>query len=124
MDYFMQSQEKTFSSQMKDAVKLGPCIDEDNLIIDEVTLSEGLFHFACIGWKVIFALVPPPSMGGGVPAFFVALAFIGIVTMFVGEVATRCSVFDNKLCEFLVLKVVCHLFSSTSCSELATTVFG
>lgn len=27
-------------------------------------------------------------MGGGVPAFFVALAFIGIVTMFVGEVAT------------------------------------
>ena len=27
-------------------------------------------------------------MGGGVPAFFIALAFIGIVTMFVGEVAT------------------------------------
>ena len=88
MDYFMQTQEKTFSSQMKDAVKLGPCIDEDNLIVDEVTLSEGLFHFACIGWKVIFALVPPTDMGGGVPAFFVALAFIGIVTMFVGEVAT------------------------------------
>jgi solute carrier family 8 (sodium/calcium exchanger) len=88
MDYFMQSQEKTWSSQMKDAVKLGPCIDEDNLIVDEVTLSEGLFHFACIGWKVIFALIPPCSMGGGLPAFFVALAFIGVVTMLVGEVAT------------------------------------
>ena len=73
---------------MKDAIKLGPCIDEDNLIIDEVTLSEGLFHFACIGWKVIFALVPPVHMGGGAPAFGIALAFIGIVTMLVGEVAT------------------------------------
>jgi solute carrier family 8 (sodium/calcium exchanger) len=73
---------------LKDAIKLGPCIDEDNLIIDEVTLSEGLFHFLCIGWKVVFALVPPVSMGGGVPAFAVALAFIGIVTMLVGEVAT------------------------------------
>jgi solute carrier family 8 (sodium/calcium exchanger) len=73
---------------MKDAVKLGPCIDEDNLIIDEVTLGEGLFHFACIGWKVIFALVPPVDMGGGIPAFAVALSFIGIVTMLVGEVAT------------------------------------
>ena len=73
---------------MKDAVKLGPCIDEDNLIIDDVTLGEALFHFACIGWKVIFALVPPADMGGGAPAFAVALCFIGIVTMLVGEVAT------------------------------------
>ena len=82
------TQEKTFSSQMKDAIKLGPCIDEDNLIIDEVTLSEGLFHYACIGWKVVFALVPPVHKGKGVPAFGIALAFIGIVTMLVGEVAT------------------------------------
>lgn len=69
-------------------MKLGPCIDEDNLIVDEVTLGEALFHFACIGWKVAFALVPPCDLGGGVPAFFVALAFIGLVTMLVGEVAT------------------------------------
>jgi solute carrier family 8 (sodium/calcium exchanger) len=73
---------------MKDAVKLGPCIDEDNLIIDDVTLGEALFHFACIGWKVIFALIPPADMAGGAPAFAVALAFIGVVTMLVGEVAT------------------------------------
>ena len=45
-------------------------------------------HFATIGWKVIFALVPPPNMGGGIPAFVVALSFIGIVTAVVGEVAT------------------------------------
>jgi solute carrier family 8 (sodium/calcium exchanger) len=88
MDYYMHSQEKTWATQLKDAVKLGPCIDEDNLIVEEVTLSEALFHFACIGWKVIFALVPPTEYGAGAPAFFVALAFIGVVTMLVGEVAT------------------------------------
>lgn len=88
MDYYMHSQEKTWATQLKDAVKLGPCIDEDNLIVEEVTLSEALFHFACIGWKVIFALVPPTEYGAGAPALFVALAFIGVVTMLVGEVAT------------------------------------
>ena len=49
---------------------------------------EGLLHFACIGWKVLFALVPPAKMGGGIPAFCIALAFIGMVTAVVGEVAT------------------------------------
>ena len=32
--------------------------------------------------------MPPCHIGGGAPAFAVALAFIGIVTMLVGEVAT------------------------------------
>jgi solute carrier family 8 (sodium/calcium exchanger) len=58
------------------------------MIIEEVTLSEALFHFTCIFWKVIFAAVPPVHIGGGAPAFSVALAYIGIVTMLVGEVAT------------------------------------
>ena len=67
---------------------LGPSIDEDNLIVDEVSLGEGLFHFGCIGWKLLFATVPPSNMGGGWPAFFVALAYIGVITTIVGEVAT------------------------------------
>ena len=67
---------------------LGPSIDEDNLIVDNVTLSEALFHFACIGWKVVFAIVPPNKTWGGWAAFIVALAMIGIVTAIVGEVAT------------------------------------
>jgi solute carrier family 8 (sodium/calcium exchanger) len=51
-------------------------------------LFEALFHFVCIGWKVLFAFIPPSNYGKGLPAFMVALAFIGIITMFVGEVAT------------------------------------
>lgn len=36
----------------------------------------------------MFAIVPPASTWGGGPCFFVSLAFIGIVTYIVGEVAT------------------------------------
>ncbi len=58
------------------------------MIIEQVTLSEGLLHFVTIGWKVLFALVPPAHWGGGWPAFGIALSFIGGVTAIVGEVAS------------------------------------
>lgn len=57
------------------------------MIVDDVTLSEALAHFLSVIWKVIFACVPPASWGGGYPAFCIALTFIGLVTMIVGEVA-------------------------------------
>lgn len=66
---------------------LGPQIDDENLIIDDVTLSEGIAHFATVFWKVLFACVPPVQWGGGYPAFCIALTFIGGVTAIVGDVA-------------------------------------
>ena len=45
-------------------------------------------HFATIGWKLLFAFIPPVEWGGGWPAFFVALTFIGTITAVVAEVAT------------------------------------
>jgi solute carrier family 8 (sodium/calcium exchanger) len=48
---------------------------------------EAFMHFAAIGWKVLFALVPPKRHGGGWVAFGIALSFIGIVTAVVGEAA-------------------------------------
>jgi solute carrier family 8 (sodium/calcium exchanger) len=47
-----------------------------------------MFHFATIGWKVLFATIPPSHWFKGTLAFGVALSYIGLVTMFVGEVAT------------------------------------
>ena len=48
---------------------------------------EAILHFFSIGWKVLFALCPPPHKGGGVPCFIAAICFIGILTAIVGEVA-------------------------------------
>lgn len=45
-------------------------------------------HFAAIGWKVFFALIPPARFMHGWVAFVVALFMIGFVTAIVGEVAT------------------------------------
>lgn len=38
--------------------------------------------------QVIFAATPPPEYKSGGPCFCVAILFIGVVTYFVGEVAT------------------------------------
>lgn len=67
---------------------LGPVIDEDDHELTEVDWYEAACHFIMIGWKVLFACVPPASMYGGGPCFFISLAFIGGVTFVVGEVAT------------------------------------
>ena len=64
---------------------LGPQIDEDNIITLKVSLGDALFHFGLIGWKLLFAIVPPVKWGGGFPAFIVALGMIGIITGVVGN---------------------------------------
>ena len=72
--------------QFKLACMLSPQVDE-NGVIDDITTIEALTHFAAIGWKVLFALVPPAHYWKGWPAFFVSLFFIGAVTAIVGEFA-------------------------------------
>lgn len=68
---------------------LCPQVDEDDLIVSDVSMGEALTHFATMGWKILFAAIPPGEWGGGWPAFFVALAFIGGITAVVAEVATN-----------------------------------
>lgn len=56
--------------------------------MDDVTFGEAINHFLTINWKVLFAIIPPSKMGGGWPAFVIALSMIGLVTYVVGEVAS------------------------------------
>ena len=67
---------------------LGPVIDEEDHELTEVDGFEAALHFMQIGWKVLFAICPSPSYGAGGPCFFMSLAYIGLVTYIVGEVAT------------------------------------
>ena len=66
---------------------LGPQIDEDNLVLEDVEPFDAFGHFLTIFWKVAFATVPPIGVWGGKAAFGVALAYIGLVTAVVGEIA-------------------------------------
>lgn len=83
----IQNEEQiTWAQQFKNATMLHPAKNEDGEI-EDITAMEGILHFFSIGWKVLFALCPPPHKGGGVPCFIAAICFIGILTAIVGEVA-------------------------------------
>lgn len=88
IEFFCKTKNPTWGSQFIQATMLSPTLDEDNLIVDEPTLFDALMHFAQIGWKLVFAIIPPCDWGGGKPAFIVALIFIGLITAIVSEVAT------------------------------------
>ena len=87
VEYFLEQKDITWGQQFIRAVTLSPTISEDNMVTEPVTLGDALSHFVSITWKVLFACVPPSRYCGGYFAFFVALVFIGVVTMIVGDVA-------------------------------------
>ena len=66
---------------------LHPTKGEDGEI-EDIEAMDGVFHFLTIGWKLFFAFIPPAHYGGGLPTFFISLAFIGLVVVVVGEFAT------------------------------------
>jgi len=67
---------------------LGPSINEEDMILDDVTFGEAMSHFLAIGWKALFSLCPPPTYAGGKACFVISLSFIGLVTAIVGEIAS------------------------------------
>ena len=81
-----QEEEQTWGSQFITACKLHPIKNEDGEI-EDISFMEGFLHFVCIGWKLLFAFIPPPHFHGGWSCFYMALVFIGVVTFVVGEFA-------------------------------------
>ena len=79
--------EESFYQQFRDAVTLESSVDDEGNSVDPEVIDI-MLHYFTITWKVLFALVPPPSYGGGWPCFCVSLAFIGGVTAIVEQVAT------------------------------------
>lgn len=78
----MRVDSSTWAQQLKDAMNVNGGDYENATTLDYV------MHFLTFGFKMIFALVPPPSIGGGWPCFAVALLMIGILTAIVGDLAT------------------------------------
>lgn len=87
IDLVLANRNPTWSQQFKNAIMLGPTINEDDMI-DDVGCGEAVTHMLTMPWKVLFALVPPNHHCGGWAAFGVALALIGVITGIVGELAT------------------------------------
>lgn len=87
LEFYLSQKDPTWGQQFKNAVMLGPQIDEDNLVLEDVEPFDALSHFLTIFWKAAFATVPPIGVGAGKAAFIVSLTYIGVVTAVVGEFA-------------------------------------
>jgi len=61
--------------------------DGDVDSVRNATPLDWTVHFIALPWKVFFALVPPPSYMRGWLCFCIALAFIGVVTAIIGDLA-------------------------------------
>lgn len=62
--------------------------------------SDYFLHFISFYWKVIHATIPPTDIAGGWATFCVSLMFIGVITMFVGDMAKMfgcCIGVDDKI---------------------------
>jgi len=81
-----KEQNLSWGQQFKHACLLSPQVDE-NGVIDDITGWEAAIHFLSIGWKVLFACIPPARYWKGWPSFVLSLVFIGLVTAIVGEFA-------------------------------------
>lgn len=71
----------TWSEQFHDAMNMGG--DDDS----EPEWGDYLLHFCSFYWKVLHAIIPPTEYYGGWATFVISLAFIGGITVFVGDIA-------------------------------------
>jgi len=71
-----------WQEQFVDAIK--PSVEEGETAGTGAWVAHSISAF----WKVLFATVPPPMLGGGWPAFYVSLGYIGAMTIFVSDLAS------------------------------------
>ncbi|XP_059478036.1 sodium/calcium exchanger 2-like isoform X2 [Neocloeon triangulifer] len=78
----MRTHQDTWANQIRDAMNV------NGGDLANATNVDYLMHFLTFGWKIIFSLIPPPSLLGGWPCFFFSLAMIGVITAVVGDLAS------------------------------------
>merc|ERR1712106_1110724 len=54
-----------------------------------------IMHFLTLPWKLIFAFIPPTGIYNGYPTFVISIAFIGLCTAVIGDVAGHLGCFIN-----------------------------
>lgn len=80
----------SWREQFKDALTVGGSEDDDDSE-EPAPPSYGdyMMHFLTVFWKLLFAIVPPTDIWGGWACFTVSIIFIGILTAFIGDIASH-----------------------------------
>jgi len=72
---------ETWAQQFKDAMVV------NGGDVENASTGDYVMHLITFGFKLIFAVIPPPGLLGGWPCFFVSLAMIGLIVIIVGDLA-------------------------------------
>lgn len=79
-----EASENAWKAQFVEALYCNGSADEQA----EAGFFDWVLHILSLPFKLIYALVPPPLLMGGWACFIVSLAFIGVTTMLIGEIAS------------------------------------
>eukprot|EP00286_Rhodomonas_abbreviata_P022860 CAMPEP_0181315752 /NCGR_PEP_ID=MMETSP1101-20121128/15540_1 /TAXON_ID=46948 /ORGANISM="Rhodomonas abbreviata, Strain Caron Lab Isolate" /LENGTH=875 /DNA_ID=CAMNT_0023422975 /DNA_START=315 /DNA_END=2942 /DNA_ORIENTATION=+ len=76
-------EEASWADQFRQALSVGGGED-----VGEASFMDLFMHYLSITWKLLAAIIPPPSMAGGWATFWVALCLIGVVTALINDLAS------------------------------------
>ncbi|KAI0228381.1 Sodium/calcium exchanger 3 [Lamellibrachia satsuma] len=68
-------------------IQVSNALNVNGANLDTATTMDYIMHVLTFGWKLIFAMIPPPTIWGGWLAFIVALIMIGLLTAIIGDLA-------------------------------------
>ncbi|XP_059385630.1 sodium/calcium exchanger 1-like isoform X2 [Carassius carassius] len=81
----------SWRDQFVEAITVSSGDDDDNECGEEKMPScfDYFMHFLTVFWKVLFAFVPPTDYWNGWACFIVSIVVIGILTAFIGDLASH-----------------------------------
>ncbi|CAN7942798.1 unnamed protein product [Ixodes pacificus] len=85
----------SWKEQFKEALTVVADEDEEgaedgqDVVVKMPSCSDYVMHFFTIFWKVLFAFVPPTDYWGGWACFVTSILLIGVLTAFVGDLASH-----------------------------------
>jgi len=75
---------ENWRQQFHEAIFVGGSLEEQR----EATVLEWTCHVLILPWKLLCACVPPTNLAGGYATFCASLILIGLMTAFIGDLAT------------------------------------
>lgn len=71
----------SWGGQFTEALEIG-CEDGET-----PSTGDYVMHYITVPWKLVFAIIPPTTYGGGWVCFFAALVMVGVTTIIIGDIA-------------------------------------
>ena len=80
----------SWREQFVDALTVSGSTDEEgDSEPSQPSYGDYMMHYLTVFWKVLFAFVPPTDIWGGWACFVCSITMIGVLTAFVGDIASH-----------------------------------